>query len=43
VILAKLAGDGLESAEADEVKLELIDLGNIHDTADQDTDTAEML
>jgi protein phosphatase len=35
VILAKLAGDGLESAEADEVKLELIDLGNIHDTADQ--------
>jgi protein phosphatase len=43
VILAKLAGDGLETAEADEVKLELIDLGNIHDTADQDTDTAEML
>ena len=43
VILAKLAGDGLESAEADEVKLELIDLGNIHDTADQDTDTAEIL
>lgn len=43
VILAKLSGDGLEVAEADEVKLELIDLGNIHDTADQDTDTAEML
>ena len=43
VILAKLKGDGLEVAEADEVKLELIDLGNIHDTADQDTDTAEML
>ena len=43
VILAKLTGDGLEVAEADEVKLELIDLGNIHDTADQDTDTAEML
>lgn len=43
VILAKLSGDGLKTAEADEVKLELIDLGNIHDTADQDTDTAEML
>jgi protein phosphatase len=43
VILAKLIGDGLGTAEADEVKLELIDLGNIHDTADQDTDTAEML
>jgi len=43
VILAKLTGDGLGVAEADEVKLELIDLGNIHDTADQDTDTAEML
>lgn len=43
VILAKLSGDGLKVAEADEVKLELIDLGNIHDTADQDTDTAEML
>jgi len=43
VIVAKLTGDGLETAEADEVKLELIDLGNIHDTADQDTDTAEIL
>lgn len=43
VILAKLSGDGLAAAEADEVKLELIDLGNIHDTADQDTDTAEIL
>jgi len=43
VILAKLSGDGLETGEADEVKLELIDLGNIHDTADQDTDTAEIL
>jgi protein phosphatase len=43
VILAKLSGDALETGEADEVKLELIDLGNIHDTADQDTDTAEML
>ncbi len=43
VILAKLTGDTLTVANADEVKLELIDLGNIHDTADQDTDTAEML
>jgi protein phosphatase len=43
VILAKLSGDSLTTADADEVKLELIDLGNIHDTADQDTDTAEML
>ena len=43
VILAKLTGDRLTATEADEVKLEMIDLGNIHDTADQDTDTAEML
>jgi protein phosphatase len=43
VILAKLTGDSLTTAESDEVKLELIDLGNIHDTADQDTDTAEIL
>jgi PPM family protein phosphatase len=43
VILARLGGDGLRPAESDEVQLELIDLGNIHDTADQETDTAEML
>ncbi|PYT01463.1 MAG: protein phosphatase [Acidobacteria bacterium] len=48
VILAKLSGDELGSADADEVKLEMIDLGNIHDTADQDNDdvdvdTAEIL
>lgn len=43
VILARLTGDSLTVAETDEVKLELIDLGNIHDTADQDTDTAELL
>src|SRR5215218_9434841 len=43
VILAKLTGDSLKATEADEVKLELIDLGNIHDTADQDPDTAEIL
>jgi PPM family protein phosphatase len=41
VILAKLTGDSLSAAEGEEVKLELIDLGNIHDTADQDT--AEIL
>lgn len=43
VVLAKLSGDDLKEAEADEVKLELIDLGNIHDTADQETDTAEII
>ena len=43
VIIAKLTGDVLKAAESDEVQLELIDLGNIHDTADQETDTAEML
>src|SRR5215204_1617607 len=42
VILAKLTGDSLKATEADEVKLELIDLGNIHDTADQEPDTAEI-
>jgi protein phosphatase len=39
VVLAKLDGDSLPLAEGDEVQLELIDLGGIHDTADQDTDT----
>ncbi len=43
VILAKLSGDGLQSTEGDEVQLELLDLGNIHDTADQETDTAELI
>ncbi len=43
VILAKLSGDSLSAAEEAEVKLELIDLGNIHDTADQDSDTAEII
>lgn len=37
VILAKLTGDELPPATTDEVKLELLDLTNIHDTADQDT------
>jgi protein phosphatase len=36
VILAKFSGDLPEPA-GDDVKLELIDLGGIHDTADQDT------
>ena len=41
VVLAKLTGDLLPEPSGDEVQLELIDLGNIHDTADQDT--AEIL
>ena len=43
VVLAKLSGDDLKPAESDEVQLELVDLGNIHDTADQETDTAELI
>ncbi|MFN2502443.1 MAG: PP2C family serine/threonine-protein phosphatase [Pyrinomonadaceae bacterium] len=46
VVLAKFIGDGLPKAAEDGVKLELIDLGGIHDTADQgadDEDTAEMV
>jgi protein phosphatase len=37
VILAKFSGEGLPEPTGDDVKLELIDLGGIHDTADQDT------
>jgi protein phosphatase len=37
VIIAKFSGDDLAEPEGEDVKLELIDLGNIHDTADQDT------
>jgi serine/threonine protein phosphatase PrpC len=37
VVIAKLAGDKLPEADGDDVQLELIDMGNIHDTADQDT------
>lgn len=37
VILAKLTGDDLPASTEDEIKIELLDLGNIHDTADQDT------
>lgn len=35
LILAKLLGDDLSEPTPDEIKLELLDLGNIHDTADQ--------
>lgn len=41
VVLAKLTGDHLPEPSGEDVQLELIDLGNIHDTADQDT--AEIL
>ncbi len=37
VVVAKVSGEGLAEAEGDEVQLEIVDLGNIHDTADQDT------
>jgi serine/threonine protein phosphatase PrpC len=37
VIIAKIIGDSLPESETEEVQLELIDMGNIHDTADQDT------
>ena len=45
VIISKFTGDGLPVAVDAEVKLELIDLGGIHDTADQDDDedTAEIV
>ncbi len=41
VVLAKFTGEELPEPDSDEVKLEIIDLGGIHDTADQDT--AEIL
>jgi protein phosphatase len=37
VVIAKFSGEDLADPEGEDVKLELIDLGNIHDTADQDT------
>ena len=37
VILAKLSGDELPEPIEGEVRLELLNIGNIHDTADQDT------
>lgn len=39
VVLSKFTGDNLPDPEGDDVKLELLDLGGIHDTADQETDT----
>jgi protein phosphatase len=41
LILVKLTGDTLLEPNGEEIKLELLNLGNIHDTADQ-TDTAEI-
>ncbi len=41
LILAKLSGDDLPKPTAEAVKLELLDFGSIHDTAEQDT--AEIL
>lgn len=37
VIIARLTGDELPEATGSEVKLELLNLGDVHDTADQDT------
>lgn len=37
VILAKITGSELPEPTEDEVRLELLNIGNIHDTADQDT------
>jgi protein phosphatase len=42
LILVKLVGDDLPEPSNEEIKLELLNLGNIHDTADQ-SDTAEIL
>jgi len=42
VVIARLTGDELPEPVGEEVQLELVDLGNIHDTADQDT-TAEIV
>lgn len=46
VVIGKLVGEDLPEPAGEDVQLEVIDLGNIHDTADQDTadqDTAETL
>ncbi|MEO7659096.1 MAG: protein phosphatase 2C domain-containing protein [Pyrinomonadaceae bacterium] len=46
VVVSKFTGDGLSEPEEDSVKLEIIDLGGLHDTADQETlgvDTAEIV
>lgn len=41
VVVAKFTGDDLPEPDDEGVKLELIDLGGIHDTADQDGDFEE--
>ncbi len=41
LILARITGDDLSEPTDEEIKIELLDIGNIHDTADQDT--AEIL
>ena len=48
VVIAKFTGDDLAEPIDDQVQMELIDLGGIHDTADQgieddDEDTAEIV
>ncbi|HXF42210.1 MAG TPA: protein phosphatase 2C domain-containing protein [Pyrinomonadaceae bacterium] len=45
VVIAKLSGSGLPNPEGEDVQLELLDMGNIHDTAEQpldEEDTAEI-
>ncbi len=42
LILVKLTGDDLPEPNGEAIELELLNLGNIHDTADQ-ADTAEIL
>ena len=42
VVIAKLSGAELSEPGSEEVQLELIDLGNIHDTADQDPDMTDL-
>lgn len=37
LILARLSGDDLPEPTAEAIKLEILDFGSIHDTADQDT------
>ncbi len=46
VILAKITGEDLAETETEELQLEILDLGNIHDTMEQDIedeDTAEIV
>ncbi len=38
VVVAKFGGDDLPKPDKGELKMEMLDLGGIHDTADQDTD-----